>query len=162
MGKNKQQELDGEFTDDDMRECKPDSLERDKQRGWNHEESTYQGRDMSALMFSEAPRNRELIYVKKADHSFVFSPRPKRDLNQRRGLTLPHSMLAKGEKVIGAGECETDENGQIKQADNFSGHYQPKEKNMAETKKNMESKGMAAPGGAFEVKDAAGAVVKNL
>jgi hypothetical protein len=71
-------------------------------------------------------------------------------------------MLAGGESVIGAGECQSDAEGKISQADNFSGHYQPKEEHLQATKKNMEEQGLAAAGGKFEVKNAAGEVVKVL
>lgn len=148
--------------DSSMREAKPSSLERDRQRGWDHEKKTRNGKDVSWALMDAPPRNKELIYVKKPDHSFVFSPRPKADLNQRGGTTLPHSMLAGGGKVIGAGECVSDDSGKIAHADNFSGHYQPKEENMQQTKKNMEEQGLAASGARFEVKDASGAVVKVL
>lgn len=165
MGKNKQKKLKGEAynPEEDNREPKEDSMERDKRRGWDHEAGTYQGRDMSWAMMDTPPRGKELIYVKKADETFVFSPRPKNDVNQRRGgLTLPHSMLGKGESVIGAGECETDAEGKIERADNFSGHYQPGEKNLEETKKNMEGKGLSSESATFEVFDKSGEVIKTL
>ena len=145
-----------------LREPKESSIKRDKERGWDHENKTRNGADVSWALMESPPKNSELIYVKKEDHSFVSSPRPKTDLNQRGGTTLPHSMLAGGGKVIGAGECVSDGDGKVAHADNFSGHYQPKEENMRETKKNMEENGLAAPDAKFEVKNAAGEVVKVL
>jgi hypothetical protein len=145
-----------------LREPKPESLERDKERGFDHEKKTHNGKDVGWALLDKPPKNRELIYVKKPDGSFVFSPRPKQDLNQRRGLTLPHSMLAGGGKVIGAGECQSDADGKISQADNFSGHYQPKEEHLEATKKNMEGQGLSAAKPKFEVKNAAGEVTKVL
>jgi hypothetical protein len=145
-----------------QRDPKPDSLQRDKERGFDHEKKTYNGNDVSWGLMDSPPKDKELIYVKKPDGSLVFSPRPQRDLNQRRGLTLPHSMLGEGGPVIGAGECKSDDQGKISQADNFSGHYQPKEEHLSETKKNMEEKGLASADAKFEVKDAAGEVVKVL
>ena len=145
-----------------LRKPKESSLQRDKERGWDHEKKTRNGKDVSWALMDSPPKKQELIYVKKADGSFVFSPRPKTDLNQRGGTTLPHSMLGGGGNVIGAGECVSDEDGKIAQADNFSGHYQPKEGNLQDTKKNMEDKGLAAENAKFEVKDASGAVVKVL
>lgn len=151
--------VDGDLS---MREAKPESLQRDKDRGWDHEKKTRHGKSVEWALMPTPPKGKELIYVKKPDHTFVFSPRPKLDLNQRGGTTLPHSMLAGGGKVIGAGECVSDESGQIVHADNFSGHYQPKEENLQQTKKNMEDQGLAAPNSRFEVKDSTGAVVKLL
>jgi hypothetical protein len=148
--------------DSSLREAKESSLQRDRERGWDHENQTHNGVDVSWALMDEPPKSKELIYVKKPDHSFVFSPRPKTDLNQRGGTTLPHSMLAGGGKVIGAGECVSDADGKIAHADNFSGHYQPKEENLQQTKKNMEEKGLAADKARFEVKNAAGDVVKVL
>jgi hypothetical protein len=145
-----------------IREPKADSLERDKSRGFDHENKTYNGRDLSYGLMDTPPKNKELIYVKKPDGTFVFSPRPKLDLHQRGGLTFPHSMLAGGKSVIGAGECQTDADGKISHADNFSGHYQPKEEHLQATKNNMEGKGLAASGAKFEVKNAAGEVIKTL
>lgn len=151
--------VDGDLS---MREAKASSLERDKERGWDHETKTRNGKDVSWALMDSPPKGQELIYVKKPDHTFVFSPRPKTDLNQRGGTTLPHSMLAGGGKVIGAGECVSDDAGNIVHADNFSGHYQPKEENLQQTKKNMEAQGLAAPDAKFEVKNAAGTVLKVL
>lgn len=152
-----------EFTDEDLRQPKPESIERDKRNGWDHEKGTRDGKDVSYALFSTPPKSKELVYVKKKDHTFVFSPRPKNDLNQRtRRTTLPHSMLGAGEAVIGAGECETDENGTIKRADNFSGHYQPNEKNLKETKKNFEDQGLGGKGATYEVFDKTGKVIKTL
>ena len=145
-----------------QREPKPESLERDKERGFDHKDKTYNGKDVSWALMDAPPKGKELIYVKKTDGTFVFSPRPQRDLNQRRGLTLPHSMLGDGGPVVGAGECQSDADGKISQADNFSGHYQPKEENVQATKENMEKQGLSSAGAKFEVKDAAGAVVKVL
>jgi len=148
--------------DEPLRDPKEDSIKRDKDNGWDHEKKTHNEKDVSWALMDKPPKDKELIYVKKPDGSFVFSPRPKRDLNQRAGLTLPHSVLADGKPVIGAGECQSDADGKISQADNFSGHYQPKEENLEATKKNMEEQGLAASDSKFEVKDAAGSVVKVL
>jgi len=163
MGKIKQQKEEGEFDESDMREPKADSIERDKRNGWDHEACTKDGRDMSHAIFDGPVKDRKLIYVKLPDGSFKFSPRPDPDpLARRRPTTLPHSMLGKGGKVIGAGECETDENGAITRADNFSGHYQPPEKNLKETKKNMEEQGLSAEGAKFDVVDRSGKIVGQL
>src|SRR5207249_497021 len=125
-----------EFSQSDMRDAKKESIERDKKKGWDHEKGTKDGIDKSRLIFDSPVKKQKLIYAKLADGSFKFSPRPDPNPLARgpRPLTLPHSMLGKGGKVIGAGECETDENGKITRADNFSGHYQPGEKNLKETK----------------------------
>jgi hypothetical protein len=144
MAKDKQAKK--EFTEDDMREPKPDSIERDEKNGWDHKEQSLNGASKSALVFDTPPKNQDLIYVKMADGSFRFSPRPQPNpLATRRVLTLPHSVVAQGEKVIGAGECSTDSAGKIKEANNQSGHYQPKEINLEETKKNMEEQGLSTP-----------------
>jgi hypothetical protein len=71
-------------------------------------------------------------------------------------------MLGAGEAVIGAGECETDESGKIKRADNFSGHYQPNEKNLMETKKNFESQGLSSQVAVHQVFDKSGKIIKTL
>jgi hypothetical protein len=152
-----------EFTDEDLRKPKPESIERDERNGWDHKNAKRDGKDVSHALFPHPLKNRELVYVKKKDHSFVFSPRPKNDLNQRgRRTTLPHSMLGAGEEVIGAGECETDGEGKVKRADNFSGHYQPNEKNLKETKKNLEEQGLAGEGASYQVFDKSGKVIKTL
>lgn len=148
MGKNKQEKK--EFTEDDLRSPKEDSVKRDKERGWDHEKQSLNGESKSSLVFDKAPKGRELIYVKMADGSFRFSPRPTPNpLVTRRILTLPHSVVAQGQKVIGAGECVTNAEGKIAEADNQSGHYQPKEINLEETKKNMEEQGLSTPDATF-------------
>ncbi|WNG51565.1 hypothetical protein F0U60_51110 [Archangium minus] len=170
MGKIKQGSAKGgkgntdDFKEEDLRQPKADSIERDKRHGYDHKNGTKDGKSVSYALWDTPPTNKELVYVKKADHTFVFSPRPKNDLNQRnRGrATLPHSMLGAGEAVIGAGECETNEEGKITRADNFSGHYQPNEKNLKETKKNFEQQGHAAGGAKYEVFDRTGKVIKSL
>jgi hypothetical protein len=152
------------YTAEDNRPPKESSIERDKERGFDHQAGTQNGVSKQHAMWdTPTAKNAELIYVKAADGKFTFSPRPKTDLNQRGGgSTLPHSMLGKGEPVIGAGECETDSEGKIKRADNFSGHYQPNEKNLKKTKENMEKQGLAAQGAKFQVFDKSGQVIKGL
>ncbi|KMK69025.1 hypothetical protein [Puniceibacterium sp. IMCC21224] len=183
MGKKKQKKQAAAAYDpeQDNREPKEDSLVRDEKNGWNHEESTLNGRSQAHALFKvnapypedatnfwytplkKLPKNAELVYTKDAEGNFTFSPRPKNDVNQRRGTrTLPHSMLGKAQPVIGAGECETDDQGKIARADNFSGHYQPGEKNLKETKDNFEEKGMASDGTKYEVFDKSAKVIKTL
>jgi hypothetical protein len=140
------------FTDADMKEVKPKSKEKDKKRGYDTAKGTKDGKDVSYSIFDKPPKNRKLIYVKKPDGSFKFSPRPDPVPGKRTPPTLPHSMLGGGDKVIGAGECETDGNGKITKADNQSGHYQPGEKNLKETKKNMEKQGLSTPETKWEKK----------
>jgi hypothetical protein len=140
-------------------------MERDKKHGWDHEAGTKDGKDVSYAIFDKPAKNKKQIYVKLPDGSFRFSPRE--DVNpaarRRRGrTTLPHSMLGKGRKVIGAGECETNQDGKIIRADNFSGHYQPNEENLQETKDNMEKQGLANENAKFEVFDKSGKVIKKL
>jgi len=163
MAKIKQEEEKG-FGDSDMREPKEESIERDKKNGWDHEKCTKDGKDMSHQIFDAPVKGQKLIYVKLPDGSFKFSPRPEPNPLARgpRPTTLPHSMLGKAGKVIGAGECETDADGKIVHADNFSGHYQPGEKNLEETKKNMEKQNMAKEGTKFNVLDKAGKVIKQI
>lgn len=152
-----------EFDESDMREVKPDCIERDERNGWDYEKSTYFGEDVKWAFFDQPVKSKKLIYVKLPDGSFRFSPRPDRNpLVRRRGRTLPHSMLGKGDKVIGAGECETDKNGKIASANNHSGHYQPEEKNAKETNKNMKDKGLVSDDFSFGSVDTSGKVIKLL
>lgn len=165
MGKIKQQKkaADAGYTSDDDRPPKPDSIERDERNGYDHEAGTLDGNSVQhALWDAPTARNAELIYTKSSDGKFTFSPRPKGRGRGGRRATLPHSMLGKGQPVIGAGECETDAEGKIKRADNFSGHYQPNEKNLKKTKENFEKQGLAAGGAKFQVFDKSGKVIKEL
>jgi hypothetical protein len=146
-----------------LRQPKIESIERDKRKGWDHENCLKDGKDVSWAIFNQPVKERKLIYVKLPDGSFRFSPRPDANpLARRRQLTLPHTMLSKAGKVIGAGECETDKNGKITRADNFSGHYQPGEQNLIATKQNMENQGLSSDQARFEVVDRSGAVTKAV
>lgn len=153
-----------EFDESDMREVKPDCIKRDKRKGWDYEKCTEKGKDVKWAFLDQPAKSKKLIYVKLPDGSFKFSPRPDQNpLSRRRPRTLPHSMLAKGDKVIGAGECETDKNGKIISANNHSGHYQPEEKNAKETNKNMKDKGLVSDDFNFGKFDtSSGKVIKLL
>lgn len=130
---------------DGEKEAKEESLERDKKNGYDHEAGTRNGKDVTSYqLFEKPPKRSELIYAKLPDHSIVFAPRPTNrrfGFGRQRGATLPHSMLTKGGPVLGAGECATDENGNVVEANNQSGHYQPDVEHLKETKKNMEQQG---------------------
>lgn len=146
-----------------LRKPKEESVVRDKKRGFDAEKGTKDGKDMSWQMWEKPPKGQNLIYVKLKDGTFRFAPRPKPNpLARTRGITLPHTMLGKGDEVIGAGECETDGNGKITRANNFSGHYQPNEANLKLTKDNMEKQGLSGMGTGFEVFDRSGQVIKTL
>jgi hypothetical protein len=132
-------------------DCKRDQLKMDKEKGgFDHERGTRWKKDVTKEIWEEDSGrivddkgnpvvNRKLIYVKLPDGTFRFSP----DRDPKTGRRLPHSMLGKGKSVIGAGECEVDDKGRITEVNNMSGHYQPREKNLGATKKNMESRGLA-------------------
>ncbi|HBL10692.1 MAG TPA: hypothetical protein DD379_04670 [Cyanobacteria bacterium UBA11162] len=160
---------DEEFSQEDLRILSEESRERDERNGYDLENCTYRGKDQTHQIVEEPyKKHYPWSYVKLEDGSFRFSPRltsrqPNLP-NQRIGMTLPHSMLARGKPVIGAGECETDENGKVISIDNFSGHYKPGEKNLKETKKNMESKGLSTPLTQWILRrfDGKGNVIKEL
>ncbi|HHC24188.1 MAG TPA: hypothetical protein ENK58_02055 [Desulfobacterales bacterium] len=149
-----------------MREPKQRSLKKDKKRGYDPEKCQYKGKDLSHKIFDTPLRNQELIYVKLEDHTFKFALRPKERVpnkpGQRRIDTLPHSMLARGKRIIGAGECETDENGKIIEINNHSGHYQPDEDNLRETKENMMSQELTRSAVKWKVFDKTGKLIKEI
>lgn len=155
-----------EFTKADLRMLDDKTRQRDKTRGYDLENCKHRGKDKAHLIV-EKPYTKHYpwIYVKLEDHSFRFALRPPDGLNlpgQRRVETIPHSMLARGQPVIGAGECETDETGQIVRINNFSGHYQPGEKNLRETKSNMEQQGLSIKSATWELFNEHGQVIKRL
>jgi|JI10StandDraft_1071094.scaffolds.fasta_scaffold522711_2 hypothetical protein len=137
-----------EFSINDLRKLDDETIKKDiNNRGYDLENCKIRGVDASYLILTEKdfyPRQKLWIYVKLEDHSFLFSKRPEERqpklAGQRTGKTLSHSLLARGKPVIGAGECETDENNKIIRVNNQSGHYKPLFKNLRESIKNMKEK----------------------
>jgi hypothetical protein len=156
-----------EFSKEDLRILSEETRKKDEKNGYDLENCTYKGIEQANKIVEEPyKKHYPWIYVKLEDGSFRFSVRPtsrKPNLpNQRAGNTLPHSVIARGKPVIGAGECETDENGKVISIDNWSGHYKPGEKNLKETKKNMENKGLSITSTKWMLRDEGGKVVKEL
>ncbi len=157
----------GDFTETDLRKMTKSTIQRDKKRGYDVEQCTVNGKDQSAKIVKQPyKKHYPWIYVKLEDHSFWFSLRPAtRTPNipgQRSMQTLPHSMLSRGNPVIGAGECETDSTGKVVYVNNFSGHYKPTEKNLKATKENMERQGLSDQTAKWEVVDKNGHPLKEL
>lgn len=156
-----------EFSKEELRILSEETRNKDEKNGYDLKNCTYRGRDQTHRIVEEPyKKHYPWIYVKLEDGSFRFSLRPTSRQpnlpNQRVGHTLPHSMLARGNSVIGAGECETDENGKVIAIDNWSGHYKPGEKNLKETKKNMEDKGLSTTSTKWMLRNEEGKVVKEL
>lgn len=137
-----------EFSINDLRKLDEETIIKDIKRGYDLENCKIKGKDESHQIQDKKPFKKKmpLIYVKLEDHSFRFSMRPydrqPNIPNQRIGYTLSHSLLAKGKPVIGAGECDTDDNGNIILVNNKSGHYKPLIKNLRESMKNMKKQGL--------------------
>ena len=125
---------------------KEESIERDRKNGYDHKSGKHDGKDVTSYqVFDTPPKKSELIYVIKKDGTAAFAPRPTNRsaaFARQRGRTLPHSMLAQGEPVLGAGECTTDDNGKVDSINNQSGHYQPGETQLKQTKKIMDQGGL--------------------